>query len=85
MEVNQELFSLEGVLPQTLEVLKPGGRLVVISFHSLEDRIVKHQFLEWAKDGLVEILTKKPVMATPEEIAKNPKSDSAKLRAVRKI
>ncbi|MFZ5365975.1 MAG: 16S rRNA (cytosine(1402)-N(4))-methyltransferase RsmH [Patescibacteria group bacterium] len=84
MEVNQELPALEEALPQALGALKPGGRLVVISFHSLEDRIVKHQFLEWQKSGLVEILTKKPVMATPEEIAQNPRADSAKLRAVKK-
>jgi len=84
MEVNQELPTLEETLPQALEVLKPGGRLVVISFHSLEDRIVKHQFLEWQKSDLVEILTKKPVMATPEEILENPRADSAKLRAIKK-
>lgn len=84
MEVNQELPALEQVLPQALDVLKPGGRLVVISFHSLEDRIVKHQFLEWQKSGLVEILTKKPVIPTPQEIIANPKSESAKLRAIRK-
>ena len=85
MEVNQELPILEEALPQAFESLKSGGRLVVISFHSLEDRIVKHKFLEWKKAGLVEILTKKPVMATPEEISQNPKADSAKLRAVKKI
>lgn len=85
MEVNQELPVLQEVLPQALEILKPGGRQVVISFHSLEDRIVKHQFLEWQKSGLAEILTKKPVAPTPEEIAANPKSDSAKLRALKKI
>ncbi len=84
MEVNQELPTLEETLPQALESLKPGGRLVVISFHSLEDRIVKHQFLEWQKSGLVEILTKKLVMATPEEISQNPRADSAKLRAAKK-
>lgn len=85
MEVNQELPALEQVLPQALDVLKPGGRLVVISFHSLEDRIVKHQFLEWQQSGLVEILTKKPVVPTPQEIAQNPKSESAKLRAVSRV
>jgi len=85
MEVNQELPVLEETLPQALECLKQGGILEVISFHSLEDRVVKHQFLEWESTGLVEILTPKPVTATPEEIATNPKSDSAKLRAIKKI
>lgn len=85
MEVNQELPALEQVLPQALNVLKSGGRLVVISFHSLEDRIVKHQFLEWQQSGLVEILTKKPITPTAEEITQNPRSESAKLRAVRKV
>jgi 16S rRNA (cytosine1402-N4)-methyltransferase len=85
MEVNQELVALEETLPQTFEVLNKGGRLVVISFHSLEDRLVKNQFLNWEKAGLVEILTQKPVMATQEEIEKNPKADSAKLRALIKL
>lgn len=85
MEVNQELPVLEEVLPQALESLKSGGKLVIISFHSLEDRIVKHQFLEWQKAGLAEILTKKPVVATPTEIAQNPRADSAKLRAIKRV
>jgi len=85
MEVNQELVALEEVLPQIIEVLKKKGRLVIISFHSLEDRFVKNQFLAWEKAGLVELLTKKPVMATQEEIKKNPRADSAKLRALVKL
>jgi len=85
MEVNQELTVLEEVLPQALEVLDKGGRLVIITFHSLEDRIVKQAFLKWEKSSLVEILAKKPILATPEELLKNPKAASAKLRAVRKI
>jgi len=85
MEVNQELVVLKEVLPQTIESLKKGGRLAIISFHSLEDRIVKQQFLDWERENLVEILTKKPVMATKEEIAQNPRADSAKLRAIMKI
>lgn len=85
MEVNQELPVLEEVLPQALEVLKSGGRLVIITFHSLEDRIIKHQFLDWQKDGLVEILTPQPIEASPDEAVSNPKSDSAKLRAIQKI
>jgi 16S rRNA (cytosine1402-N4)-methyltransferase len=84
MEVNQELPVLEMVLPRALHILTPGGRLAVISFHSLEDKIVKHAFGEWEKNGQGEILTKKPVVASPTEIARNPKSDSAKLRVFRK-
>lgn len=85
MEVNQELVALEKVLPQALECLRQKGRLVVISFHSLEDRMVKQQFLIWKKEDLVKILTKRPVMATEDEIEKNPRADSAKLRAVVKL
>jgi len=85
MEVNQELPNLEETLPQALEALKSGGRLVVISFHSLEDRIVKHQFRKWEAAGLVEILTRKKVTATAKEILENPRADSARLRAIRKV
>lgn len=84
MEVNQELGVLEDVLPQTLEVLGKNGRLAIITFHSLEDRLVKHQFLDWEKQGLVEILTKKPIEASPAEKLSNPKSESAKLRVIEK-
>jgi 16S rRNA (cytosine1402-N4)-methyltransferase len=84
MEVNQELAVIEDVFPQALEVLNKNGRLVIISFHSLEDRMVKHQFIKWASMELVDILTKKPVEATPEEALENSKSASAKLRAVKK-
>jgi 16S rRNA (cytosine1402-N4)-methyltransferase len=85
MEVNQELPALEEVIPKAVSCLKTGGRLVVISFHSLEDRIVKRTFKEMSRLKLVKLLTKKPVMASQEEIEKNPKADSAKLRAVEKI
>lgn len=85
MEVNQELAVIEDVMPQALEVLDKGGRLAIISFHSLEDRLVKHQFLKWESEGLVEILTKKPIIATPKESVENPKSESAKLRVIKKI
>lgn len=80
--VNNELENLENVLPQTLEVLKSNGRLVVISFHSLEDRIVKHFFREESKKEHLEILTKKPIQPTDKEVELNPRSRSAKLRAV---
>lgn len=81
MRVNNELENLGQVLPQTAQILSSGGRLVVISFHSLEDRIVKNFFRE--RDDL-EIITVKPVTAQDEEIARNPRSRSAKLRAARK-
>ena len=77
--VNQELDSLEKVLPQAFEILETGNRLAVISFHSLEDRIVKN-FLRDHKEDL-DILTKKPIVASEEEIKFNPRSRSAKLRA----
>lgn len=82
--VNDELNSLREALPKALEILPPEGRLVVISFHSLEDRIVKNQFKSWQKRGLVKILTKKPVNPTEEEVKSNPRSRSGKLRALEK-
>jgi 16S rRNA (cytosine1402-N4)-methyltransferase len=83
--VNDELNSLEKTLPKTIEILKPGGRLVVISFHSLEDKIVKNFFKENFKKGCLKILTKKPIRPSKEEIKTNPRSRSAKLRAAIKI
>ncbi len=83
--VNDELENIKKVLPMALSVLAPGGRLVVISFHSLEDRIVKNFFSQLLKENIVKILTKKPVTAGAEEVKKNPRSRSAKLRAVIKI
>ena len=82
--VNDELNNLEKALPQTLEILKPGGRLVVISFHSLEDRIVKNFYRDSSPEKL-KILTKKPIRPTPEEIKINPRARSAKLRAAIKL
>lgn len=82
LAVNRELEALQAALPQAVALLRPGGVLVVISFHSLEDRIVKNFFRDH-KDAL-EILTIKPITATDEEISRNPRSRSAKLRAVRK-
>ena len=82
--VNDELNNLEKVLPQTLEILKPGGRLVVISFHSLEDKIVKN-FYRSRSQIESKILTKKPIRPQKEEIKINPRSRSAKLRAVMKL
>ena len=83
--VNSELENLKIVLPQTLEILKKGGRLVIISFHSLEDRIVKNFFRERFLEGKLEILTKKPIIPNKKEIKINPRSRSAKLRAIKKI
>ncbi len=85
IEVNQELSQLSLSLPIWLKLLKPGGRLAVISFHSLEDRIVKHFFKEKNGehyDSEVMILTKKPIIPTKNETVNNPRSRSAKLRAV---
>lgn len=83
--VNDELENLKRVLPQAIEILSPGGRIVVISFHSLEDRIVKNFFAEFSKKGLLKILTKKPITAKRDELGKNPRSRSAKLRAATKL
>lgn len=83
--VNLELENLGRALPQALELLKTGGRLVVVSFHSGEDRIVKRFFKEEEKKGTVAVLTKKPVLPSREEIAQNPRARSAKLRAIEKI
>lgn len=83
--VNDELTSLEKVLPKAIELLVPGGRLGVISFHSLEDRIVKHTFRQWTVEKKVVItLTKKPLIADMQEIKENPRSRSAKMRFVEK-
>lgn len=83
--VNDELGSLKLALPEAMEVLKPGGRLVVISFHSLEDRIAKNFFNEQAKLGHGKIITPKPVTPEAAEIAANPRSRSGKLRAIEKV
>jgi 16S rRNA (cytosine1402-N4)-methyltransferase len=83
--VNRELDDLRKLLEAAPQLLKPGGRLVVISFHSLEDRIVKDAMRESAKLGQYKLLTKKPVTPREEEIALNPRARSAKLRAAEKI
>ena len=83
--VNRELDDLQALLEAAPRVLKPGGRLVVISFHSLEDRIVKDALREGAKQGWYRLLTKKPVTASGEEIDRNPRSRSAKMRAAEKV
>ncbi|MGD9628330.1 MAG: 16S rRNA (cytosine(1402)-N(4))-methyltransferase RsmH [Pyrinomonadaceae bacterium] len=98
--VNRELEILEGFLKDSVDILNPNGRLVIISFHSLEDRIVKQSFLKMSgrcqcpprlpacqcgAERSVEILTRKPLIASEDEISMNPRSRSAKLRAVRKL
>jgi 16S rRNA (cytosine1402-N4)-methyltransferase len=83
--VNDELENVKRVLPQALSLLAPEGRLAVISFHSLEDRIIKNYFAEESKEGTLKILTKKPITASRDELGKNPRARSAKLRVAIKI
>ncbi len=82
--VNHELDDLRALLIAAPQLLKPAGRVVIISFHSLEDRIVKDAFRDGVKQGYYQLLTKKPVTASEEEIDRNPRSRSAKLRAAEK-
>ncbi len=86
--VNSELTQIQQALPLWIDLLSPGGRIAVISFHSLEDRLVKQAFMEVAGDrydAVLRLLTKQPVMADEKEIVFNPRSRSAKLRAAVKI
>src|SRR5579863_2992255 len=84
--VNRELDDLKALLEAAPRILKPGGRVVVISFHSLEDRIVKDAFREGSiKDKYFRVLTKKPVTASEEEQDRNPRARSAKLRAAERV
>jgi 16S rRNA (cytosine1402-N4)-methyltransferase len=83
--VNRELDDLRALVQAAPRILKPGGRVVVISFHSLEDRIVKDAFREAAQQGSMRLLTKKPLTATEEESDRNPRARSAKLRAAEKV
>ena len=100
IEVNSELDNLKEILTDTIPLLNPGGRICVISFHSLEDRIVKQTFARAARGcvcppefpqcvcgrkPVLKILTRKPVRPSPEEIAANPRSRSARLRAAEKV
>jgi 16S rRNA (cytosine1402-N4)-methyltransferase len=84
IRVNRELDEIQALMEAAPQLLKPSGRLVVISFHSLEDRIVKDSLRKGAHDGIWTILTKKPVTAGEEEIERNPRSRSAKMRAAEK-
>ncbi len=83
--VNRELECLERLLEQAPDMLKPGGWIAIISFHSLEDGRVKNNFRQLKADGQYEIITKKPITAGPEEIARNPRARSAKLRIARRL
>ncbi|HSX27306.1 MAG TPA: 16S rRNA (cytosine(1402)-N(4))-methyltransferase RsmH [Patescibacteria group bacterium] len=88
LAVNDELSQLEQALPIWLELLAPGGRIVVISFHSLEDRLVKQKFAEVSGnryDAILKLLTKQPVTGSHSEVVFNPRARSAKLRAAVKI
>lgn len=82
--VNHELHALQQLLPQAFEALEAGGRLIVISFHSGEDRIVKHYFKNISKEGKARFI-EKLLKPTPGEIAQNPRSSSSKLRAIEKL
>ena len=82
--VNRELDEIRALLEAAPRLLKPSARLVVISFHSLEDRIAKDSLREGARQGIWKILTKKPVTAGEEEVEQNPRARSAKLRAAEK-
>ena len=99
IEVNSEISALEETLPVVLEALVPGGIVAVISYHSVEDRVVKHQFREWSREcvcaphmpictcrgrALGERVLRKPIRPSAEEVASNPRARSAKLRAFRK-
>lgn len=83
--VNSELSSLQVLLPQALETLKAGGRFVVVTFHSGEDRIVKDFFKEKKRIGKIKVLTEKPILPGEEEIRENNRARSAKLRAFEKL
>lgn len=83
--VNNELENLENTLTQIFPIISVGGRVVVISYHSLEDRIVKNFFRQQKQTGKIEILTKKPISPSQDELRENNRSRSAKLRAARKI
>ena len=85
IEVNKELEELPAAIDAGVELLEPEGRLCIIAYHSLEDRIVKNAFKKLAKDGLFNIITKKPLVPDRQEQKSNPSSRSAKLRVGEKI
>lgn len=83
--VNKELEALKFAISDAIELLKPSGLICVIAYHSLEDRIVKEKFKEAKANGIMELIYKKPLTPSEEEIRDNPRSRSAKLRVARKI
>jgi 16S rRNA (cytosine1402-N4)-methyltransferase len=85
IRVNNELGEIQSLLKSAGSLLKPGGRLVLISFHSLEDRLVKDAFREAGQAKVLKVLTKKPVVAGEQEEMRNPRSRSAKMRAAEKV
>ena len=85
IRVNDELGEIERALQAAASLLRPGGRLVVVSFHSLEDRLVKDAFREAGRAGVLEVLTRKPLVAGEQESRNNPRSRSAKLRGAEKL
>lgn len=85
IEVNDELGALEEGLKEAVSLLKVGARICVISFHSLEDRIVKNLFKGYASLGILRLITKKPLRPSEEEVATNPRSRSAKLRVAERV
>jgi len=84
LAVNRELENLDQFLSKALNVLRPGGRVVVVSFHSLEDRRVKQAFRQWQQEDRAEVLTRKVVRPQEEEVQSNPRARSARLRAAAK-
>ena len=83
--VNDELEILQDFLLKFVNLLSPNGKIVIISYHSLEDRLVKHQFKHLSNNGLLKILTKKPIRSSEKEINNNRRSKNAKLRAAEKV
>ena len=83
--VNDELEILQDFLLKFVDFLSPNGKIVIISYHSLEDRLVKHQFKHLSNNGLLKILTKRPIRSSEKEINNNRRSKNAKLRAAEKV
>ena len=83
--VNKELEVLEEVIPRVINILPSGARFGIITFHSLEDRIVKHMFRDFHQNKVVELVKRKPILPSEEEIKVNPRSRSAKLRMITKL
>jgi 16S rRNA (cytosine1402-N4)-methyltransferase len=83
--VNRELEALENAITKSIGLLKKGGRICIISFHSLEDRVVKHTFRKYQADGTIKIITAKPLTPGSAEIQDNPRSRSAKFRVAEKV